>query len=90
MHISYFLNRSSISGFIKSLVKLPGLNARGLTSHRLPLVPWGNQYRIVDKNDYWIDTYNQCECDDYEEEDYEEIIEDYVVEYLSHQGWVQV
>lgn len=79
MHISYFVNWS-----FKSLIKLPGLNARGVTSPRLPIVPWGDQYRVVSKNEYWICTY------EYEDQEYYEDEEDYAIEYLSHQGWVQV
>lgn len=90
MHISYFLNFYTLKGFVKSLLDLPGHNARGLTSKQSHKVPWGDQYRVLSKNEYWICTYDYEDQEYYPEGEEEIEDEDYIIEYLSHQGWVQV
>lgn len=95
MHISYFLDFSTFKGFFDSLKSLSELNAQGATSKTKNIrgVPWGNQYRIG--SDYWIATNEEYGDDEeyssymeeYEEED---DIEEYVIEHLSHKGWVEI
>lgn len=88
-HISYFINTYTFKGFVKSLLALPGHNARGVTSRSLSPVPWGDQYRIDGKYSLsqkaYDEDYDEYECY-YIDEDYEEEI----IEHLSPRGWVQL
>lgn len=90
-HISYFINTYTFKGFLKSLISLPGHNARGLTSKNLRPVPWGNQYKI----DGIYSLYDREAYDEdaeYEEEDYDNEYEykEQIIEHLSPQGWVRI
>lgn len=89
-HISYFINTYTFKGFLKSLISLPGHNARGLTSKQSHKVPWGDQYRVdgvysVYNRQTDTEEYDEYDCY-FDDEDYEE----QVVEHLSHQGWVRL
>lgn len=98
MHISYFLDFSTLKEFFNSLRLLPELNTQGETSNSKNIrgVPWGNQYKIG--SDYWIATNEDYSNEEYssyieeydEEEEDEDDIEEYCIEHLSHKGWVEI
>lgn len=99
MHISYFLDFSTLKSFFNSLRLLPELNTQGETSNSKNIrgVPWRNQYRIG--TDYWIATNEDYSDEEYssyieeydeEENEDEDDIEEYCIEHLSHKGWVEI